>query len=135
MTLSDEANRAAEKIAYEVIESICHIVDRNIYNEDILKEITPSIAAEIERLLKSQEWQLKTECESFHANNEDVALEAKFQGRKEGLLEAAEIAENYWAHIPQEVFDDGFEIPKKDMPDFVHEDIAKQIRAKAKGLD
>lgn len=41
----------------------------------------------------------------------------------------AKIAQTYWDHIPQEEFDDGFEIPKKDHPDFVHEDIAKQIRA------
>lgn len=38
------AEDVAEKITYNVIESICHVVDRNIYSESILKKVSPDVA-------------------------------------------------------------------------------------------
>ncbi len=55
--------------------------------------------------------------------------QAHDRGWNSAIEQAAKIATHYWDHIPPEAFEDGFEIPKKEYPDFVHTDIAKQIRA------
>jgi hypothetical protein len=114
--------QAAEKILDGLGNLRRYRIANMAHVESVLAE---TLKEAVEEALADEKQQGRSEAYSL-----DTDYHRKI-GRAEAYRICAEIAEQYWDHIPQEAFDDGFEIPKKDHPDFVHTDIAKQIRAKA----
>lgn len=112
-------NERAEKIAYAVIESICHIVDRNIYSKDIVEGIAPDIAAEIAQAVKlareeEREYWVKA---GTHSYAEEHNRMLRKEGKAEAYEDAAKIVGHEAVH-PQDTCD--------------RCDYARKIRARAK---
>lgn len=113
-------------------EALQGIVEIEFFLEEMLREAENQYCDSARWF---REGMIEGRREVFVESKKDIELNGQFgyeagieKGRAVEREECAKIAERYWDHIPQEVFDEGFEIPKKDYPDFVHTDIANQIR-------